>query len=128
MILVLDDDPSRHKAFKRGLIGTSVKHVTRADQAVMALSSGGPWSVVCLDHDLDQHGDATAGDGMQVVRWISGRTRHFKTTLFVVHSINWLYAPNMVAVLQHAGLHAVRSPRIWEDDEGLARLVALDRT
>jgi hypothetical protein len=128
VILVLDDDPVRHRAFKRGLIGTSVVHVTRADQAVMQLADTGPWRVVCLDHDLDQHGDLTAGDGMQVVKWICGRTRFFKTALFVVHSINPVRAPQMVAKLHHAGLTAVAVPRMWEDDEGLARLVALDRT
>ncbi len=128
MILVLDDDPSRHKAFKRGLVGASVVQVTRADEAVMALANTGPWSVVCLDHDLDQHGDLTAGDGMQVVKWICGRTRCFKVTLFIVHSLNPIYGPSMVAKLQHAGLAAARVPNIWADDEGLARLVALDRT
>ena len=128
MILVLDDDPSRHKAFKRGLIGASVVHATRADQAVMLLAGTGPWSVVCLDYDLDQHGDATAGNGLQVVDWIRGRTRLFKTTLFVVHSLNFIFAPSMVAKLQHAGLAVARVPSIWMDDEGLARLVALDRT
>jgi CheY-like chemotaxis protein len=127
VILVLDDSPSRHRAFKQGLIGAHVAHVTRADEAVLQLSAAEPWSVICLDHDLQDHGDDTAGNGMQVAQWIAGRTRAFKSALIVVHSVNPVSGPRMVALLRGQGLKAVRAPGIWQDAEALARFVQLDR-
>ena len=128
MILVLDDDPARHLAFHRGLIGASLIHVHRADEAIAALSYQGPWSVILLDHDLEDFGDTTAGTGMQVAKWIAGRTRHFKGSLIVVHSINPVRGPEMVAVMKNEGLNVVgRHDFFWKNAGALERLVALDQ-
>lgn len=128
MILILDDDPARHRAFRKGLTGSQKVHVHRADEAIAALTYQGPWSVILLDHDLCDHGDDTAGNGMQVAKWISGRTRYFKSSLIVVHSINPVRGPEMVALLKSAGLNVAGQPDFfWTDTAALERLVALDQ-
>lgn len=124
----MDDDPVRHRAFHQGLIGAQVTHVHRADEAIAALTYQGPWSVILLDHDLCDHGDDTAGNGMQVAKWIAGRTRHFKASLIIVHSINPVRGPEMVSMLKNVGLNVVgQHDFFWTDAEALERLVALDQ-
>jgi CheY-like chemotaxis protein len=128
MILVLDDDPVRHRAFQQGMLGARVTHVHRADEALAALAYRGPWSVILLDHDLCDHGDDTAGNGMQVAKWIAGRTRHFKASLIVVHSINPVRGPEMVSMLKNTGLNVVGRPDFfWQNTSELERLVELDK-
>lgn len=126
MILVLDDDPERHRRFHQGLFGATVQHVTRADKAIQLLRAR-PWSVVLLDHDLDQHGDATAGTGMQVVDWMVEHRAAFQRSVVIVHSINPIFGPIMLTKLRSAGIRSGRSPRLWLDEAQLDSLVLLDQ-
>lgn len=113
MILVLDDNPIRHRMFKKGLIGAPVVHTTRADEAVRLLQEHRP-SVVFLDFDLDQFGDLTAGNGRQVVNWILTAPDDWRKTTFFIHSMNPIDGPGMYRALIKAKLKAHLYPRAWE--------------
>jgi CheY-like chemotaxis protein len=126
MILILDDDPARLRAFRRGLIGSTLNTVSRADQAIAILGQTVP-AVVFLDHDLDQHGDLTAGNGMQVVDMIVGRPGKWLSTRFFVHSINQLMGPAMWNKLRSVGLNAHYVPRAWDRNAVLDLAISCSR-
>jgi hypothetical protein len=58
-ILILDDDEFRHEAYSVTYRRHDVTHVYTYSDFLAALSSGSPWDLIHLDHDL---GDLVVGD------------------------------------------------------------------
>jgi hypothetical protein len=130
VILVLDDDPGRHRAFQQGLIGANVRHCVTAAECIAQLQDPAQPvpSTVFLDHDLDQHGlpASIAGTGMDVAAFLAGRSRCRRSHV-VVHSINPAKGPAMALVLRRSGCGVEYVPWAWMDDAVLARAVRRDR-
>lgn len=115
-VLFLDDDPQRHREFKRD-IGTNGDFVYTAEECIEKLKSN-TYDVVSLDHDLggetfvDPNGKNT---GMEVVRFLEANALPQK--LIVCHSYNTGAAPEMAKRL-NALSHiekAVRMPFFIQD-------------
>lgn len=128
MILILDDDPVRHRLFSQNLLGANQNHVRTAQEALDILRFAKP-NVILLDYDLDQFGlpADVAGCGMDVASYLIKNAKHFRRTYIVVHSLNALAGPAMHVLLQRAGLHTDYRPRAWLDELFCDALVARDR-
>lgn len=119
-VLVLDDDNTRHKTFKKNLIGHDVVHVHTYDEAVTALE-GERFNVMYLDHDLNLEGihrsvmiDEETGiewelTGADVARAIVALPSEKHPERTIVHSYNPSGAANIVAILHDARIEAVRN-------------------
>lgn len=127
MILILDDDSARHRAFKQGLIGAHTHHVTTVTEFCAALQRHAP-HIIFLDHDLSDHGTPPeiAGDGLQAARFLAGRSRLAKP-LVVIHSLNGVGRMRMAGCLMPAGFRVQIRPEAWADSTFLAQVAALDR-
>jgi CheY-like chemotaxis protein len=116
--LILDDDPERHRLFRRGLVGTGVhvKAVDTATDAIDWLRENIP-DFMFLDHDLSDHGNTieVAGTGMDVAQYVIKHHNRFHHTTIVVHSLNPVYGPDMVRCLRLALLHVTGYPFIWKE-------------
>lgn len=122
-ILILDDDPERHRLFDQNLRhpGLIVDHVRTAAEAINALRHRA-YDIVFLDYDLHQHGVPIeiSCTGRHVSDWIVRHAKHFVDTQFIVHSLNPFFAGPMVDDLEAVGLQVERAPWIWEDADRLA--------
>ena len=98
-ILVLEDDPQRHKVFKRNLIGSEYKIVETAEDCIACLKESS-WSVLFLDHDLGgkQMVESGPGTGYEVAEWISKNPDQGPNEI-VLHTFNPSGAKNMQRVL-----------------------------
>lgn len=128
MILILDDDPDRHRYFRRNLVGAHLVQVTTAPEAIRELQRLRP-SVICLDFDLDQHGTPLrqSGTGWDVASYLLAHYRDFRRAQIVVHSINPLAGPAMADLLEHAGFQVAYRPQAWRNEALCRQLAALDR-
>ena len=127
-VLILDDDPERHRLFRRGLVGTGVhiKAVDTAADAIDWLRENVP-DFMFLDHDLSDHGVPieVAGTGMDVARYLLEHVSRFRdTSTIVVHSLNPVYGIDMVRCLSLALFHVTSYPFIWQEPETLEATVA----
>lgn len=122
--MLLEDSPTRTRAFRRELVGTHLQTFDNARDAVQWLAENTP-DLAFLDYDLDQYGGISedVGDGIEVVRYITLHAHRFARTRFVVHSLNPLYAPAMAAQLRTAGLQVSRIPHVWSSPAAMAALV-----
>lgn len=118
-ILFLDDAPWRHKLVRAKLAGQDVKvvHVWTVDECVDAFQTKGPFDLVYLDHDLNDHIDVTGkfskysgmyGDqrlnGTHVTNWMVRNLPDRPEV--IVHSWNHDGARNMVSELMQNGFYA----------------------
>lgn len=130
MILVLDDDPARHKAFRQGLIGAQVVAFRTAPEAIAWLKDplNPVPTTIFLDHDLDQFGTpaSVAGNGMHVAAVIASQ-RRLVTAHVIVHSVNPLAGPVMARMLLRALRSVDLRPGAWNEDGTLTRAVRRDR-
>jgi CheY-like chemotaxis protein len=123
-IMIIDDDHKRLSAFKQALIGNALTMVSTAQDAINQLKLY-RFALVFMDYDLDLNGEldaAVTGNGMDVVNWIVANKQHFLRTSFIIHSLNSIGAPLMVATLKTAGLHAQEMPGVWMDYDFLEKL------
>ena len=101
-ILVLDDDPTRHKVFDTLFAGHTLVHVYTVPQLEIQLARR-TFNLICLDHDLgDQPGKP--GNGQDAAYVVAA---HFATTakpFVLIHSWNTVGARAMVNILQEAGI------------------------
>lgn len=104
-VLFLDDNPARCRRFRDHCPGGAV--VTNAAEAIQALQAGSPWSLVFLDHDLEQVEYADPGGdntGSAVVRWIAANRP--RVSRFIIHTLNERGAQGMLRGLKGAGYRA----------------------
>lgn len=122
-ILVLDDNPERHRVFRRNLIGHLVTHVETYHEALDALAKTPPFDLVFLDHDLNEfearsvtlssmyEGGGIELTGNDLCRYIAERlpkTQHPKTA--VIHSLNHAGAKNMASHLKYTEIDVIVHP------------------
>lgn len=123
MILFLDDDPRRTRAFT-SRVPQAMCAATAIDM-IGLLSSNGEIAIAFLDHDLggEQFVDSNRPDcGMEVVRWVVANRP--KVRQFIIHSLNAPAAQAMEYSLAEAGYDAIRIPFIrmpWDQVESAAR-------
>lgn len=108
-ILFLDDDPNRGERFLRE--HGDVVWTKTARSTIDVLFDFDPFDVVYLDHDLggEVYVDSGREDtGMEVVRWVEANRP--AVGRFVVHSLNYPAAAQMVGRLRDAGYEAEYVP------------------
>ena len=108
-ILILEDDPNRHKAFRNRLIGTNLKIVETAAEAIAALNNQ-TWDYLFLDHDLGGMTYVTSGKGTgyEVAEWLA-KNESKQPSHIILHTLNPVGAQNMQALLPNA----LRGPFAW---------------
>lgn len=126
-ILILDDNPDRHKTFARNLKGEDLVHVYRYTEVIATLQTQEPFDLVYLDHDLgefteadkyDDYGDGVASDGnsreytgADVAWFIARKLDQTKwPTRIIIHSWNPVGARRMRDMLCDVGLSCVCQP------------------
>ena len=94
-ILVLEDDPVRHIAFKKQLTGSNYVIVETAQEAIDQLREK-TWDCLFLDHDLGGrvYEDSGDGTGYEVAEWLSERPEK-QPGCIIIHSLNPVGADNM---------------------------------
>jgi len=105
-ILVLDDDPFRHKVFVQALHGHDITHVWTCEQAMNALiRCQVPFDLAYLDHDL---GEVDGQDGTFVANFIASGLHMAKwPKRIVIHSWNDVGARRMHLIMHDAGLRRI---------------------
>jgi CheY-like chemotaxis protein len=103
-IFILEDDPYRHKVFKRELADFDITIKEDTDTAVKCLLTEGPFDLFFWDHDLGLKQMVTSADyetGYEVVKQInaSGNDVFHKQSVHVVHSLNPAGAKNIQGIL-----------------------------
>lgn len=108
-ILILEDDSTRVKHFRSGLIGHSV-FVTDSTKTCIDKLRNEKWDLLLLDHDLGGEIMVESGNntGYEVACWLESNPE-FKPTQIVVHSLNNAGARN----IQRALPEAIYIPWIW---------------
>jgi CheY-like chemotaxis protein len=109
--LILDDDPTHHEAFQRG-IGKlpgpqEICSVFDAESALLMLTpipDDEPWDLVLLDHVLDGE------DGLAVVRLLASLPVEQRPRLVAVTTGDGKARARMLAVLWEAWMRAVACP------------------
>jgi CheY-like chemotaxis protein len=122
-ILIVDDEPKRHKIFlKRLSAGNNVVVVNSYYGAVREIERNRKFDLVSLDYDLDQFVDSQieAGpwskyqSGLDVAKYIASLSPAKKPLKAIVHSLNASRAPIMVAELEDAGIKTEYLPFQYE--------------
>jgi CheY-like chemotaxis protein len=115
-ILILDDDLARHHVFADNLEGHEVIHCQTYDTCLQALMNEGPFDVVFLDHDLNDHassigpsvsmyGGLREYDGRDVAHFIAKELpRDLRPKKIVVHSWNDTDGDKMMDILAPLGI------------------------
>lgn len=112
-ILVIDDEPARHKIFlKRLSHGNNVTIVTSYHSAVRELNKTGRFDLVYLDYDLDEYSDSTIEfgqyskhhSGADAAAYMASLPEAKKPKRVIVHSLNPSRAPIMMAELESGGI------------------------
>ncbi len=100
--LILEDDPKRHKHFKRNLIGHEVTIKVTVPEITQLLQEK-EWDVISLDHDLGGKVFVPSGPdtGFAVAQWLYYNPNR-KPKLIVIHSFNEAGASSMIDYLPEA--------------------------
>jgi len=120
-ILIIEDDPRRHRYFRRGLIGASIDFA-RSAQAALRNITEVEYDVIFFDHDLFEHSGPDAGTGMDVAKVVSDRAK-VPPKMVMVHSLNPSASADMVKILRGQGITTYQCPFVWEMPEALQMLV-----
>lgn len=112
-ILVVDDEPARHKIFlKRLSQGNNVTIVTNYHSAVRELNRTGRFDRVYLDYDLDEYTETAVEygqyskhrSGLDVAQYMASMPEAKKPREVIVHSLNASRAPIMMAELDSGNI------------------------
>jgi CheY-like chemotaxis protein len=119
-ILILEDDPERHRAFRKRLEDPVI--VTTAAECIRLLETE-EWSDLYLDHDLggQVYVESGPGTGYEVACWLEEHPER-KPSRIVLHSLNPAGRAKMKAALPDA----YDRPGIWLPMEVRERLFAID--
>jgi CheY-like chemotaxis protein len=109
-ILILEDNPERHKAFRHNLVGAVLKIVTTVEECIHALKTD-MWDALFLDHDLGGEAFVDPSEketGYHVAKWLEDNPDRKPSTI-IIHSLNYSGAARMKMCLPDA----VVSPGAW---------------
>lgn len=113
-ILVLDDDPFRHKKFKSWFIGHDVIHAYNFSQFKAALLRNN-FDYIFLDHDLNDHqaisvdtGEGRELTGLDATKLLVSMNMQRQVKQVIVHSFNPDGAKAMMKLLNDNGFNALR--------------------
>jgi CheY-like chemotaxis protein len=118
-ILVVDDEPARHKLFLQRLSkGNQVTIVTNYHSAVRELNRTGRFDLVYLDYDLDEYSESPIEygqfskhhNGVDVAQFIATMPKSKQPKQAIVHSLNASKAPIMLVELESGGIKADYQP------------------
>ena len=110
-ILILDDDLTRHEAFKKNFNHHELTHAETAEDTIQHLTNN-EFDAVFLDHDLggmtyvDSHGDIPTG--YTVAKWLN-ENQERKPNIIYIHSMNPPGAKKMQDLLPGS----ILAPRLW---------------
>lgn len=117
-VLVLDDEETRHRVFRRNLIGhEKVTHVRSYDEFVAAyvtvIAKNEPkYDVVYFDHDLvAEHytgAKTTAKTGFDAAKYVAALDPELRPNLAIVHSMNDTGSLRICQALLDASVYVVR--------------------
>lgn len=126
-ILILDDDPQRHKVFDKIFDGHNKNHVFTAQCAINCLKKE-RFDLVCLDHDLGEFDNdkliEDPGTGMDVAEFINLHMSHDKLpTQVLIHSWNGPAAKRMGEEMSTVGVAHVVTPfkATWETIQDIGK-------
>jgi len=119
-ILILDDDPARHRIFARALKGHKVRHAQHADDFAKEILRERA-DVVYLDHDLaykvrhptkvvDVRGHDHFVNGNDAAQFIAALFQNRRPTRVIIHSMNRHGASNIAETLEKAGVPYTVAP------------------
>lgn len=119
-ILILEDDPERHRAFRKRLCDPVI--VTTAAECIRLLEAE-DWDECYLDHDLGGrvYVESGPGTGYEVACWLEANPARMPKRV-VLHSLNPAGRARMKAALPDA----YDRPGVWLPMEVRERLFAID--
>ena len=108
-VLILEDDPIRHKAFKKNFWRCDMTIVETAQDAIKELINN-KFDYLFLDHDLGgtQFAPSDENSGYGVAKFLKEH-KEFQPTVIVLHSLN----PAGRLAMKHALPNAYEQPLIW---------------
>lgn len=116
-ILILDDEQVRHDDLAERYSGNSVVHTTTYKQFVDELTTGSPWDLIHLDHDLgagdsylDGWGDMQFFTGQHAAICVCFLEAFRLPTEVIVHSVNPVGAQNMMSDLKSRKVNVTWQP------------------
>lgn len=113
-VLVVEDDEARCAWFRERLSGRRLDVTCDVGVAVRWLAER-VYDAVLLDHDLaEEHYFTNEPDdertGYAVARWLAEHPSSQRDALIIIHSLNYVGAGRMLAVLRDAGRDAEHIP------------------
>ena len=110
-ILILEDDPTRHREFRQNLLNaTEVRIVETVPAAIFELKKQ-KWDTLFLDHDLGGESFVDSNKkptGYDVAKWLE-ENPEYKPSNIIIHSLNFVGAARMKAALPDA----ILAPWAW---------------
>lgn len=123
-ILVLEDDPERHKAFKNRfaeLQSDATYTIVETAQDCESLLKSEEYELIFLDHDLGGKVFVDSKDlntGAAVARWIAkNKESILGDPIFIVHSLNPDGSEYMRQTISEVFSEVYRMPFVWEENE-----------
>lgn len=118
-VLILDDDESRIKQFRKNNIPVVVNWYTDPYKAIEELQQNiTKYDLICLDHDLGiitENGEVTAMPVVDYLRHNYGEKYNDKQAI-IVHSLNRPAAVAMMQTLQHINCKIYMIPFAWSKE------------
>lgn len=112
-ILILEDDPERHRAFKALYFNDNLVIVETASACIHELKTK-KWDYLLLDHDLggEVYVPSGEGTGYEVAKFLEENPEYKPRKRIFLHSLNTVGRQNMQAALPEA----VQAPGCWLDN------------
>jgi CheY-like chemotaxis protein len=109
-VLILEDDPIRHKAFKTNFWHCDMTIVITAQEAIKKLTNN-QYDYLFLDHDLGgtQFAPSDENSGYAVAKFLENNPQYKPATRIIIHSLN----PDGRKAMNMALPEAVQLPSIW---------------
>ena len=113
-VLIVEDDETRCAWFRERLSGSLLDVTCDVRTAIRWLGER-DYRAVLLDHDLtEEHYFSNEPDdertGYAVARWLAEHASSQRDALIIIHSLNYVGAGRMLAVLREAGREAEHIP------------------
>ena len=109
-ILILEDDPVRHSAFRKNFWSCELTIVVTAQEAIKDLTEN-KYDILFLDHDLGGTTFAPSDEnsGYGVAKFLEQNPK-YKPNLIILHSLN----PQGRTAMNMALPEAIQKPFIWQ--------------